>query len=428
VVGKSLGSKDRGTAGFLAGILLTMALGSGIVFASRVGAQTTVIPSVSLSERYDSNVWYAPRGSIPPGKKAWDYVTTATAMVDVVDTSRLADSILRAGVDGNAFVYNSDLAFYSTTVNASSDMTRGVSELVRGLRLRISDSFRYTPEPPAFLTGGQPAGTSPSDIYTRGIQGYRANTFNNVLQVKSDYTLYRSFSLSTNYSYSMFRTGAIDATVTSTVPVSYFNNKQHSADIGPTFTFDGGDTLFFKYNYTIGESKPEGPGATTNYVFQTIAPEYVTKAVVPGWTLTISGGATLVEQSAGSRVFMSGGLGLATDYDRRTHVEMSVSRQSVPSYFGQTSAAMITNVARFYVSYSLSRLLRLRAGANYAYGETAPVKTSAYRTVYGSVALEYSLTQSTIMSLSQEYTYYEYTGALPFDRSATMLALKTVWN
>ena len=402
-----------------------MALGSGIVFASRVGAQTTVTPSVSLSERYDSNVWYAPRGAVPPTKKAWDYVTTAEAMVDVVDKSRFADSLLRAGVNGNAFVYNSDLAFYSTTVYATSDMTRGVSELVRGLQLRISDSFRYTPESPAFLTGGQPAGTS--DIYFRGIQGYRANTYSNVLSVNSDYSLSRSFSLTTNYSYSMFRRGSINATVASTIPVSYFNNRQHSADIGPTYTFDGGDTLFFKYNYTIGETKPEGPGATTNYVFQTIAPEYVTKAVVPGWTLSISGGATLVEQAGASRVFMSGKLGLATDYDRRTHVEMWVSREAIPSYF-QTSSAMISNVARFYVSYDVSRLLRLKAGANYAYGETAPVKTFAYRTVYGSVALDYSLTQSTTLSLSHEYTYYERTGVLPYDRSATMLTLKTVWN
>ena len=409
----------------LTGILLTMALGSGIVFASRVGAQTTVTPSVRLSERYDSNVYYSPRGDIPQGKKAWDYVTTLAALVDVEDKSRFADSFLKAGVNGNAFVYNSDLAFYSTTVSASSDMTRGVNELVRGLRLQISDSFRYTPEPPAFLTGGQPPGTS--DIYTRGIQGYRANTYSNVLQAKSDYSLSRSFSLRTNYSYSIFRRGSIDATSTSVNPVVYFNNKQHSVDMGPTYMFEGGDTLFFKFNYSAGESKPEGPGATRTYVFQTIAPEYVTKTLVPGWTLTFSGGPTLVEQGGGSRVFMSGLLELATDYDRRTHVEMSVSRQAIPSYY-QTPSAMISSVARFYVSYNISRLLRLSADAGYAYGETAPVKTNAYRTVYGSVALEYSLTQSTRLSLSHEYTYYERTGVLPYDRSATMLTLKTVWN
>ena len=157
-----------------------MALGIGIVFASRVGAETTFIPSVSLSERYDSNVLRTTRSSYGPGVQPWDFVTTASATVDVVDKSRLADSLLRAGVNGNAFVYNSDLAFVSTDVFAASDMTRGVSELVRGLRLRITDSFRYTPEMPAFLEyGGHPDDTA--DIYSGGIQGSRANTYRNIL-------------------------------------------------------------------------------------------------------------------------------------------------------------------------------------------------------------------------------------------------------
>jgi hypothetical protein len=160
-------------------------------------------------------------------------------------------------------------------------------------------------------------------------------------------------------------------------------------------------------------------------VIQTIAPVYVTKAM-PGWTLTISGGATLVEQ-AGNHVFMSGNLGLATEYDRRTHVEMGVSRQAIPSYFA-TSSMMVSNLARFNVSYDVSRLVRLTAGVNYAYNESIPVKTFAFRTAGGTVALNYSLTQSTTLSLSQEYAYYERTGVLPYDRIVTMLTLKYEWK
>ena len=402
-----------------------MALGIGIVFASRVGAQTTVIPSVSLSERYDSNIFRTTRSNYGPGVQPWDYVTTVGAIVDVANKSRLADSLLRAGVNGNAYVYNTDAAFVSTNVFATSDMTRGVSELVRGLRLRISDSFLYTPEMPAFLAyGGHPDDTA--DIYSGGIQGSRANTYRNILSAYSDYSLSRSFSLTTNYQFSMFRRGRSDPTSESVDAVTYFNNTQHSVDIGPTYTFDGGDTLFLKYNYSAGESKPEGPGATTGYTFQTIAPEYVTKALVPGWTLTISGGPTLVKQ-VGDHVFLSGKLGLATDYDRRTHVEMRVSREARPSYY-QTSSSLIGNLARFNVSYSVTRLVRLTAGAYYAYNETVPVKTFAFRTAGGVVALDYSLTQSTKLVLSQEYTYYERTGVLPYDRIVTMLTLKTEWN
>ena len=89
---------------------------------------------------------------------------------------------------------------------------------------------------------------------------------------------------------------------------------------------------------------------------------------------------------------------------------------------------MISNLARFSVSYGFTRLVRLTAGANYAYNETVPVKTFAFRTVMGTVALDYRLTQSTMLSLSQEYAYYERTGVLPYDRIVTMLTLKTEWN
>ena len=402
-----------------------MALGIGIVFASRVGALTTVIPSVYLSERYDSNIFRTTRSNYAPGIQPWDYVTTVSAIVDVANTSRLADSHLGAAVHGNAFVYNTDAAFISTNVFATSDMTRGVSELVGGLRLRMTDSFRYTPEMPAFLEyGGHPDNTA--DIYSGGIQGARANTYSNILSAYSDYSLSSSFSLTTNYQFSIFRRGRSDPTSESLDAVAYFNNMQHSVDIGPTYTFDGGDTLFLRYNYSTGESVPEGSGVITGYTFQTIAPMYVTKAV-PGWTLTMSGGATLVEQDAGNHVFMSGKLGLATDYDRRTHVEMGVSREARPSYY-QTSSSLVSNLARFNVSYSVTRLVRLTASANYAYNETVPMKTFAYRSAGGAVALDYSLTQSTKLALSQEYTYYEYTGVLPFDRIVTMLTLKTEWK
>ena len=63
----------------------------------------------------------------------------------------------------------------------------------------------------------------------------------------------------------------------------------------------------------------------------------------------------------------------------------------------QTRSALISNLARFNVTYGVTRLVRLTAGAYYAYNETAPVKTFASRTARGSVALDYSLTQSTTL-------------------------------
>ena len=44
------------------------------------------------------------------------------------------------------------------------------------------------------------------------------------------------------------------------------------------------------------------------------------------------------------------------------------------------------------------------------------------------MALDYNLTQSTTLVLSQDYTYFERTGVLPYDRIVTMLTLKTEWK
>jgi hypothetical protein len=89
---------------------------------------------------------------------------------------------------------------------------------------------------------------------------------------------------------------------------------------------------------------------------------------------------------------------------------------------------MISNLAQFNVTYGFTRLLRLTAGAYYAYNETAPVKTYASRNVRGSVALDFHLTPSTTLVLSQDYNYYERTGVLPYDRIVTMLTLKYEWK
>ena len=40
------------------------------VLCTLVSAQTTIIPSLTVSERYDSNIYYAPKSTLSPGTKA----------------------------------------------------------------------------------------------------------------------------------------------------------------------------------------------------------------------------------------------------------------------------------------------------------------------------------------------------------------------
>ena len=134
----------------------------------------------------------------------------------------------------------------------------------------------------------------------------------------------------------------------------------------------------------------------------------------------------MVEQ-AGNRTFASGSFSLTNEFDRQTQVSIAVSRQTAPAYF-VVGGAFISNVAQLYVSHGFSRVVQLTVRGNYAYNETAPVKTFTIKTIGSSAVLDYSLTRSTKVSLSQEYSHYNYTGVSPFDRYATMLTLTTEWK
>ena len=162
-----------------------------------------------------------------------------------------------------------------------------------------------------------------------------------------------------------------------------------------------------------------------SFTAHTIQPEYVT-VIVRGWTATISGGATLVEE-AKNRTFFSGRFALSNDFDRRTRASISVSRQAAPAYFG-TGGALISNLAQVYLSHNLSRVITLTVSGNYAHNVNTTGDIFRIETTYGTAVLDYKLTPSTKLSLSQEYGYYSITGSPNFDRYATTLTLTTEWK
>lgn len=397
---------------------------TGLLGSSPAQAETRITPSASVSERYDSNVWYGSKDSVPPGGKAWDLVTTTQAQAQIENKSRLGDTIINAGVTASAFAYNTDLAFVSTNVAASSDLSDWAKELLPGLKFNISDAVLYTPETPAFLAGGK--GADSSDVFSRGIQAVRANTFSNILRTHGEYSLSRSMNLRTDYSYSIFRVGQLFARTPTEFGATFFDTSVHNVAAGPTYRFEGGDTLFIKYGYTTADTAPtSGAGSSISYVAHTIAPEYVSH-VFRGWTLTMSGGATLIEQ-AGSRTFFSGRLTLGTNLEPALRVQVSVSRQVAPAFFG-IGGAMISNVAQLYISQRFSKVLQLIVSGSYAHNESAPVSAFSLESIVASATLEYKITRTYKVALSQEYNQFEYTGTPRFDRHATMFTLTAEWK
>src|SRR5687767_7678460 len=136
-------------------------------------AETKIIPSVTASQRYDSNVFRVPTSFLPPGTKSGDFVTALSPQLGILNKSDLGDTKFNIGVSGNVYANNSSLNYISTNANLNSDLTRWIRELIPGARLQIADSFLFTPEPPGFVTGVRP--DTPSDAFARGVVAFRAN-------------------------------------------------------------------------------------------------------------------------------------------------------------------------------------------------------------------------------------------------------------
>jgi hypothetical protein len=85
-------------------------------------------------------------------------------------------------------------------------------------------------------------------------------------------------------------------------------------------------------------------------------------------------------------------------------------------------------VAQLSVSQRFSKVLQLTVNGNYAYNKSAPVNVISYESIQASAVLEYKITRSVNLSLSQEYNKYSYTGVTPFDRHATMLTIYVEWK
>ena len=159
------------------------------------GPETNVIPSLTLSERYDSNVFFV------PGSNLEDYVTTVSPQLRVIHQRQLVAATVGGGATAEVYAKNPGLNYVAANGLVDLNLDGAMSEMVRGMGLRISDTFYYTPQVPSFAapTGG---GGQISESFVRGIQARRANSFTNVGTVAGSYAMTPLVTLTSTYSNS----------------------------------------------------------------------------------------------------------------------------------------------------------------------------------------------------------------------------------
>jgi len=169
------------------GLLCAAMVAVAAIVPSAYG-QTKVTPAISVTESYDTNVFFTTSGA-----HLQDYVTTITPQLRGEHKSRLFDASGQVSLMGSVYVRNPDLNYIATTasVNVGLDQLTGLVD--QRWKLFFTDYVTYTPQPPAFFT--PQAGTGPTaspqapENFIRGIQAVRANSLINVAGITSRYVL-----------------------------------------------------------------------------------------------------------------------------------------------------------------------------------------------------------------------------------------------
>ena len=196
-------------------------------------------PSLTVSERYDSNILLTSGGSDKD-----DFVTTVSPALSATYKGRPLEGTLSAGLGVSSYAKHSDLNYVSATGALNVDLTQLVSRLDKRTRLQISDTVYYTPELPAFVTNT--VGLNP---FATGIQPQRVRSLTNTVALTGGYTLTSRVNLNAAYSYAILSFGnTIGARPQAGAPgqTALFGTTIHSANAGTNVKLSTTDTLIFQ--------------------------------------------------------------------------------------------------------------------------------------------------------------------------------------
>ena len=133
----SLWYRDAGLRGREAFLALSTVIIYGLM-GGVASAQTVFIPTLTVSETYDSNVFDTPKSTLPPGSKPEDYITTVTPMINVAHTGSLIRGNLSVGALLSRYIENTDLNYTGYNAAGRLDLSqlanKEVSRRITNLR------------------------------------------------------------------------------------------------------------------------------------------------------------------------------------------------------------------------------------------------------------------------------------------------------
>lgn len=380
----------------------------------------SVVPSLSVSERYDSNVFFV------PGQNREDFVTTISPQVRVEEKARLLSGSLQAGATAETYANNPGLNYVGVNVGLNLSLDNAVKRWIPRASLQVTDFFAYTPQPPAFLNPeAQAAGQS--DVFARGIQPVRADSYRNTSTVAGSYVLSPRVSLQASYAYSFNRFGKTFATPAAG---GVFDTTNQTVNLGGQTQVTRLDSMNVTYTYAQSDFG-SGSGAVS---------QFKTHAGSLGWShgltqtlrTSLTGGTTWIDAGMGStRLASYTGSASLTWQQKISASTLSYSRSVTPSTF-VAATALISDVVSVSLSLPLTDRLSASGSANYGRNDSKVNDVSlSFESYGGTIGFSYAMTPWIAAIGSYSYNRFKQTfegSVSEFDRKLATLTIRAEWK
>lgn len=358
-----------------------------------------IIPSVQVSERYDSNVFFSAKRQLQ-GLTPGDFITTLSPQVRglFADHKRLVKVNAVVGAVGSYYAHNTGLSYVGANAGAGLDMSDLLSQWRPGARWTVFNTYLYSPQPPAFLLGDQ-SGEQTNPLVA-GFQATRTKTSSNSFSTIFEFPLYSTVKLAGSYTNSFIHYG------TSQVPQATTLISQNVQAYTAGFLVQTSIQDTVRVDFTGNDFDQGSRGA------------FSARGGALGWahkfspTLSFNATGGVQELSGelnGVRLFSviapSGSLTILWK-DPSTSLAL-VYRSGITSSFQFQSAALLNHSVSFNMTQNTPvRDLAGLLGANYSvaneYGSNSGGALS-WTTVGGTAGLLYRATQKIFLTLIYSY-------------------------
>jgi hypothetical protein len=295
-------------AGSISPWILALALTASWSAIDCAAQQLRVVPSLSVREQYDTNVFFTPKSQLPPGTKADDLISIFTPQLNFTHSNTSVTTNLSVGAIIQKFARNSELDNVGFNASAGIDLTQAVNRLLpRNKAFRLLGTYQYMPSAPAFGAGSIGGGFGGGGFGMGGFGGggfgiggpmdsglltQRIRTTMFSAGFADSYSLSPTTDFQTSYTYSQLSFSSSYApVVTNASPAlsNVFDTTTHAISAGPMSRISAIDTLGVKYTFTQMSQAQFGDysthGATLSWG----------RSWTKEWSSGLNGGLTLIE-------------------------------------------------------------------------------------------------------------------------------------